>query len=116
MQFYLCPERRISFDGFINYENRRFGVPFSYTGTTARIKRDDDMLYIYSADLQHLLTTHPVTWNKQDRFCTDQYVAAQQPEEFPTAPVQSHIVMLSEPVSSLSFDKFNFDKEDTKNE
>ena len=26
---YLCPERRISFDGFVNYEGRRFGVPYS---------------------------------------------------------------------------------------
>lgn len=24
--FYLCPERRISFDGFVNYEGHRFGV------------------------------------------------------------------------------------------
>lgn len=116
VQCYLCPERRITFDGFVNYENRRFGVPFSYTGKTARIKREDDVLYIYSSDLQHLLTTHHVTWNKRDRFCADQYVTAQQPEEFPTAPIQSHISMHSEPVSSLSFDKFNFDKEDTEDE
>ena len=27
---YLCPERKISFDGFINYEGRRFGVPYRY--------------------------------------------------------------------------------------
>ncbi|MGE1061526.1 IS21 family transposase [Megasphaera paucivorans] len=116
VQCYLCPERRITFDGFVNYENRRFGIPFSYTGKTARIKREDDVLYIYSSDLQHLLTTHHVTWSKRDRFCADQYVTAQQPEEFPTAPIQSHIGMLSEPVSSLSFDKFNFDKEDTEDE
>ena len=32
--FYLCPERRISFDGFVNYEGRRFGVPYSYGGKT----------------------------------------------------------------------------------
>ena len=49
---YLCPERKISFDGFVNYEGRRFGVPFSYRGSTARIMRKDDMIYIYSADLK----------------------------------------------------------------
>ena len=27
---YLFPERKISFDGFITYEGRRFGVPYSY--------------------------------------------------------------------------------------
>lgn len=116
IQFYLCPERQISFDGFVSYENRRFGVPLSYTGATVRVRREDDLLYIYSADLHCLLTTHPVTWSKLDRFCADQYVAGKQPEEFPTAATQSRIVLLSGPESSLSFDKFNFDKEDTKDE
>ena len=36
-KLYLCPERRISFDGFVNYEGRRFGVPYSYPGATARV-------------------------------------------------------------------------------
>lgn len=54
--FYLCPERKISFDGFVNYEGRRFGVPFSYHGSTARVMRKDDMIYIYSADLKQLQT------------------------------------------------------------
>ena len=54
--FYLCPERRIFFDGFVHYEGRRFGVPFSYRGSTARIMRKDDMIYIYSSDLKQQLT------------------------------------------------------------
>ena len=62
--FYLCPERRISFDGFVNYEGRRFGVPFSYKASTARIMRKDDMIYIYSSDLKQLLTTHDVTFEE----------------------------------------------------
>ena len=109
--FYLCPERKISFDGFVNYEGRRFGVPFSYHGSTARVMRKDDMIYIYSADLKHQLTTHDVTWSKRDRFCKDQYAALEQPEEFPTMPVKAEIVRLPEPEPSLSFEKFNFDKE-----
>jgi transposase len=47
LMLYLCPERRISFDGFVNYEGRRFGVPYSYAGKTARVLRDHDQLYIY---------------------------------------------------------------------
>ena len=70
--FYLCPERRISFGGFVNYEGRRFGVPYSYTGRTARILRDGDQLYIYSADLRQLFTTHNVIWSRYDSFCADQ--------------------------------------------
>lgn len=114
--FYLCPERRISFDGFVHYEGRRFGVPFSYRESTARIQREDDISYIYSSDMKHLLTTHDVTWSKRDRFCADQYALFSQPEEFPTAPVTSKIVMLPEPDTNLSFEKFNFDKEGTKHE
>lgn len=109
--FYLCPERRISFDGFVNYEGRRFGVPASYTGATARVLRDKDLIYIYSADLKTLLTTHTVTWSKRDCFCEDQYALFGQPEEYPSMPVKNKIVMLQEPTPSLSFEKFNFDKE-----
>lgn len=111
LMFYLCPERRISFDGFVNYEGCRFGVPYSYRGSTARIMRNDDMIYIYSADLNHLLTTHDVTWSKRDRFCADQYALPEQPEEFPSMPVKTEIVQLPEPEPMLSFEKFNFDKE-----
>ncbi len=108
---YLSPERRISFDGFVSYEGRRFGVPYSYRGSTVRIMREDEIIYIYSADLRQLLTTHNVTWSKKDSFCSDQYVDALQPEEFPTAPVRSTITMLEEPKSNLAFEKFNFDRE-----
>lgn len=109
--FYLCPERKISFDGFVNFEGRRFGVPFHYQGTTARVMRKDDLIYIYSSDMKQLLTSHNVTWSKRDRYCSDQYAALQQPEEFPTMPVKTEIVRLPESAPNLSFDKFNFDKE-----
>ena len=42
VRLYLCPERRISFDGFVNYEGRRFGVPHSYSGATARVERSNN--------------------------------------------------------------------------
>ena len=32
LRFHLCPAKNISFDGFINNEGRRFGVPYSYAG------------------------------------------------------------------------------------
>ena len=41
VRLYLWPERRISFDGFVNYEGRRFGVPYSYTGTVCRVSRQE---------------------------------------------------------------------------
>ena len=112
VKFYLCPERKISFDGFVNYEGRRFGVPYSYTGATARVSRSGDTLYIYSLDLRVLLVTHDVTWSRKDSFCEGQYEEKTQPEEFPTVPVRTQIHQISKPSMDLSFAKFNFDEED----
>ena len=107
---YLCPLRKISFHGFVNYEGRRFGVPYRYTGSLVRVRREDTQLYIYSADARSLLVTHTVTWSKQDRYCKDQYANPEQPEEFPTAVIHTEIRKLPLPASNLSFEKFNFDK------
>ncbi len=111
IRFYLFPERKISFDGFVNYEGRRFGVPFSYPGSTARISRNGDTLYIYSLDLRILLVTHNVTWSRKDSFCEGQYEERPQPEEFPTTRVKTQILQLPKSPSGLSFAKFDFDRE-----
>ena len=55
---YLCPERRISFDGFVNYEGRRFGVPHSYKTRVCRVMRKDYELFILSDDMQEILAKH----------------------------------------------------------
>lgn len=110
VRLYLWPERRISFDGFINYEGRRFGVPYSYTGKACRVSRQEFTLYIYTPDLKRKLAEHNVTWSRRDSFCKDQY-AVKQPEEFPTAPVSTVIRQSSPPPGADSFDHFNFDKE-----
>lgn len=106
---YLCPERSISFDGFVNYEGRRFGVPHSYTSRICRVCRQDFTLYIYSDDLRHLLVKHNVTWSRKDSFCKDQYI--DQPEEFPTMPVHVCMTQKSNVAHDSAFDRFNFDKE-----
>ena len=107
---YLCPERKISFDGFVNYEGRRFGIPYRYHGRTAHVRRQGYYLYIYSSDFKELLVTHDVTWSKRDRFCPDQYVTL-QPEELPTAVTTTRIEQLPE-VLDEAFNKFDFEKED----
>ena len=105
---YLCPLRRISFDGFVNYEGRRFGVPYWYSGKTCRVSREGEWLHIYSEDLSRELTAHPVTWSKKDSFCEDQYVKA-QPQELPTAPVKVTVAQLEPPKTKLGFEKFDFE-------
>lgn len=110
VKLYLWPERRISFDGFVNYEGRRFGVPFWFKGKTCRVSRQEYTLYIYSPDLSKKLTEHNVTWSRRASFCEGQY-ALEQPEEFPTAPVQTLMHQESPPSRSDIFERFNFDKE-----
>ena len=108
---YLCPERKISFDGFINYEGRRFGVPYRYQNRTARITRQGYYIRIYSADMKELLVTYDATWSKKDRYCPDQF-AVERPEEFPSVPVKTTIMQLPDPPVDNAFLKFDFDRED----
>ena len=109
LTYYLCPERKISFDGFVNYEGRRFGVPYWYTDKTCRIKRDGYVLYIYDVQMTKVLTTHDVTWSRRDSFCKDQY-ATIQPEEKPSAPVRIKIQQIGAPQYDSGFERFNFEE------
>ena len=108
---YLCPIRQISFDGFVNYEGRRFGVPYWYEEHSCRVKRDQGTIYIYDMELTKILATHPVTWNREDSFCKDQYLE-KQPEELPSVPVKSVIQRVDPPKRLTAFAKFNFDMEE----
>ena len=109
LMYYLCPQRLISFDGFINYEGRRFGVPYWYHKKVCRIQRKEYVLTIYDEDMSRILTTHDVTWSRKDSFCRDQYLDA-QPEEFPTAPVRSTILKVEGPEPASGFSKFDFEE------
>mgnify|MGYP002857151156 CR=1 FL=1 len=109
LAYYLCPERIISFDGFVSYEGRRFGVPYWYTGKTCRVKRDGYVLEVYADDMSRLLVTHDVTWGRRDSWCKDQF-AAVQPEEEPSMPVKVRIQQLDLPESDNGFSHFNFEE------
>ena len=112
---YLHPVRRISFDGFITYEGRRFGVPYWYTGKTCRVIRDSFTLYIYSMDLRRKLAEHNVTWSRKASMCKDQY-ATEQPEELPSSPVTVSMHQQELPETDDAFARFSFDKEVTWDE
>lgn len=108
LAMYLCPRRRISFDGFVSYEGRRFGVPYWYSAKTCRVCREGEHLHIYADDLSRELAVHPVTWSRKDSFCEDQY-ADIQPVELPTAPVTTVIAQLEPPKAKPGFEKFDFE-------
>lgn len=104
---YLCPIRCISFDGFVTYEGRRFGIPYSYGKHTCRVQRENFTLYIYDLELRKVLVTHDVTWSRKDSFCRDQFVD-EQPEERPSVPVKISISQKMETPKKSAFAKFAF--------
>lgn len=108
---YLCPERRLSFDGFVSYEGIRFGVPSDYLLPTVRITRDQNSIRIFSYDFSRQLVSYPVTWSRQDQICAGQFEEIPQPEEFPATRVKTTIQQLPPTPTQLSFEKFNFDAE-----
>lgn len=110
IRMYLWPLRKISFDGFVSYDGRNFGVPYWYKEKTCRVCRDGYTLHIRSTDLKQLLTEHNVTWSRRASFCENQFSDA-QPEEFPTSPVKTTIYQQTPPSNSSDFDSFNFEKE-----
>ncbi len=109
LSFYLCPPRIISFDGFVHYEGRRFGIPYWYRKKICRIRRQGFTITVYDEDLSRILTTYNVTWSRRDQFCRDQYLT-EQPEEFPTMPVKTKLFCLPESEPPSAFRKFNFEE------
>lgn len=105
---YLAPERTISFDGFVSYEGRRFGVPLRYNGKTCRVMREGRPLYIYDSDMKYELTRYDVTWSRQDSFCEGQF-SDTEPEEQPTMPVKVGIRQEEKPDHDEWFDQFRLE-------
>ena len=104
---YLAPERSISFDGFVEYEGRRFGVPYTYTGKKARVMRSGDELMILNPNGE-LLQRYGVDWSKISKTCPGQW--APMPEELPTAPVKA-VVHISAQKPDGRFSRFSFRRE-----
>jgi len=100
---YLYPLRKVSFDGFVSYEGRRYGVPYRYTKSFARVCRIGNRLVVYSYDLKEQLASYTVTWSHADSCCEGQF-EPQQAEEFPTEPVK--ITIQQKEPDDLNEDEF----------
>ena len=89
MSAYEMVERTVSFDGFVAFEGRRFGVPASVAHKRkVYVLRDGSNLIITDA-LGEILQTHVVDWDKFEHYCEGQFeTVPEQPEEFPTSPVR----------------------------
>lgn len=107
-ELYLCPRRRITFDGFVSFEGRRFGVPYWYDGRVCRVSREGRRLHIYSEDLSRELVAHEVTWSRKDSWCEDQWSVAAQPEELPSQPVTTTVARVAPREADPAFARFDF--------
>ena len=104
---WLCPRRRITFDGFVSYEGRRFGVPWWYERRDCRVSREGRYLHIYSDDLSRELVAHAAAWDRRDSWCEGQWTDA-QPEELPSQPVTTSIAQVELSPGKPAFAKFDF--------
>ena len=104
---WLCPRRRIAFDGFVSYEGRRFGVPYWYERRDCRVSREGRCLHIYSDDLSRELVAHAVTWDRRDSWCEGQWADA-EPYELPSQPVTTSISQVELSPGKPAFSKFDF--------
>lgn len=107
---YLAPTRKVSFDGFVEYEGRRFGVPCIYGKKKARVLRRGDILHIIDADDYREIQAYPVDWSKRAKIAEGQWSNEyqNQPEEHPTAPVKVTLHMDNSSKLPDRFSRFNF--------
>ena len=102
---YLAPRRNLSFDRFVEYEGRRYGVPLPYTRRSVRVMRDREKLSVLDSDDFHELASYTVDWSGKDKTCPGQWDlgAPQCPQEKPTAPVHD-LMRIKESASDVQSD------------
>ena len=106
---YLAPLRGIDFEGFVNYEGRKFGVPLSYQQKKARVMRKGNQLIVMDDAATSVLSTFSVDWSRKPKTCPGQWTAPEetaQPEEHPTMPVKVTMRQAA-PVRSTRFSRFS---------
>ena len=109
---YMAPLRRISMDGFINYDGRRYGVPFSYTKKKVRVMRDKDLLTIMDESCSYVVVRHNVDWSYSPHYCDGQF-SEEEPEELPTAKVTAYMSQIKADGNKYpSLSRFDFADKD----
>lgn len=111
---YLAPMRKISYDGYVNYENRAYGVPLRHSGKEVRVQRTGDVLKILSPDTYDELYVHQVNWSKRPKACIGQW--SLEPEEHPTQKVTSTLTLVQPMDTGRRFERFSILKEDSSDD
>ena len=99
-------------DGFINYDGRRYGVPFSYTTKKVRVMRDKDLLTIMDESCSYVVVKHNVDWSYSPHYCDGQF-SEEEPEELPTAKVTAYMSQIKADGNKYpSLSRFDFADKD----
>ena len=93
-------------DGFVFYEGRRYGVPFSYIGRKVRVMRSGGTLFILDPKTFSVLEEHTVDWSNRPHYSVGQFEPL-QPEELPTSKVKDAIEF-SKGGDDDGFSRFDF--------
>lgn len=105
---YLAPLRTISFDGFVEYEGRRYGVPYAYTEKKARVMRSGNRLKVLTT-AGTVLHEYEVDWSGRSKICPDQWGPSDEDamtEEHPSAPVKA-VLNISTKRERTRFSRFS---------
>lgn len=89
---YLAPSRKVTFDGYVNYEGRLYGVPITCTSRNVLVMRTYDELKIYDPNTYVEVISHKVNWSRRPNTCKGQWsIEEAQIEEHPTMPVKARL-------------------------
>lgn len=100
---YIAPKRKISFDGFINYEGHLYGVPMCYAGRTVRVCRTGENLVLSDPETLNPIYTHAVDWLREPKIAVGQW--GNDYEEKPTMSVKA-VIHLEENNRRSRFERF----------
>ena len=100
---YFAPARAITLDGFVYYEGRRYGVPFSYRPNKARVMRSLDDVYILDIETYRVLEQYKADWSLKPHYSGSQF-EPDMPEEHPTVEVKSVMEVLPADNDFSAFD------------
>lgn len=115
---YLAPKRKVSFDGFVEYEGRRYGIAYYRRAREVRVMREGTSLKILDLSTYDVLEEYIVDWSKHVKIAPEQFMTEPdgQPEELPTAEVTVSMILNDKYEPNNRFNRFRFENVNEEDE
>lgn len=105
---WLFVPRKVSFDGFVCFEGKRWGVPGWHADSWCRIGREGPLVRIFNVDMTRQVAVHQIDWTTSEFRAAGQWASEpEKPEEVPTGPVTHSIRHHAGRANTLT--RFNFE-------